>query len=236
MLIQKQTTKHTHTLFNIGLLLRTNFFQTLYVDRAGTTNLHGLIPVWTTLTFIQVTVVCCHDLLVSSSSCVFCGFFWSCTVLGWYFCLVDFIRTWLSFWHFWTDLFQTWYAYRHNLTPQSGHWPWLWLRVIGLQESWNLCNHSIVKWHEVTQIFGVVDCVKEITAKKSCKYDESGSFGYFLLFWCVDFVRVTWMYVIRTRCVFCLFDFQLTKMKSVMPVMNARLLPKDRLHKLSLDG
>ena len=41
-----------------------------------------------------------------------------------------------------------------------------------MQESYNLCDHSVVKWHEVTVTFVIVECVSEMTTKKSCKYCE----------------------------------------------------------------
>ena len=35
---------------------------------------------------------------------------------------------------------------------------------------------SVVKLHEATAIFVMVDYVREVTAKKSCKYGKYGSF------------------------------------------------------------
>ena len=39
---------------------------------------------------------------------------------------------------------------------------WLW-------ESYNLCSHYVVKWHEVAQPFTVVNHIREMTLKKTCK-------------------------------------------------------------------
>ena len=50
-------------------------------------------------------------------------------------------------------------------------------------ENCNFCIHSVVKWHEVAQAFMMVDYVREITAKESCKYGEYGLFEH-LLFFC----------------------------------------------------
>ena len=55
-------------------------------------------------------------------------------------------------------------------------------RFGGLQESWNLCSHSLVKLPKATQMFVMVDYVREITVKKSCKNGEYGSFEHLLLF------------------------------------------------------
>ena len=43
-------------------------------------------------------------------------------------------------------------------------------------------DHSVLKWYGVAGMFTMVDCVKEITSKKSCKYDEYGSYGHLLFF------------------------------------------------------
>ena len=47
---------------------------------------------------------------------------------------------WVAFGHFWTDFFQTWYDVTrvNDLDLHSR-----------LQESWNLCNQSFLKWHEM---------------------------------------------------------------------------------------
>ena len=50
-----------------------------------------------------------------------------------------------------------------------------------LRESWNLCSYSVVKLHEATEMFTVVDYVRELTEKKSCKYGEYGSFALIVL-------------------------------------------------------
>ena len=46
--------------------------------------------------------------------------------------------------------------------------------------SWNLCHQSVGKWYEVAQTFAVVDCVKEMTLNKFCKYGEYGLFELFV--------------------------------------------------------
>ena len=47
-----------------------------------------------------------------------------------------------------------------------------------------MCRNSVVKLHEAAQMFMIVDYVREMTVKKSCKYKEYGSLGHllFLLF------------------------------------------------------
>ena len=39
---------------------------------------------------------------------------------------------------------------------------------MGSQESSNLCSHSVVKLREATQMFMMVDYVREMAVKKSC--------------------------------------------------------------------
>ena len=39
-------------------------------------------------------------------------------------------------------------------------------------------SHSVVKLHETTQMFVMVDFVSEMTVKKSCKYGAYGSFQH----------------------------------------------------------
>ena len=83
--------------------------------------------------------------------------------------------------HLWTDLFQMWYDARHNWILQydsSLNDFDFSLKATWLQDSWNLCNHFVVKWHEVTQTFAMFDCVKEMTSKKTCKYGENGLFEH----------------------------------------------------------
>ena len=43
-----------------------------------------------------------------------------------------------------------------------------------LQESWNLCCCSAVKLNEATEMFMMVDYVREMTVKKTCSYGEYG--------------------------------------------------------------
>ena len=38
----------------------------------------------------------------------------------------------------------------------------------GPGESWNLCIHSVVQLHDASQMFVMVDCVREMTVKKLC--------------------------------------------------------------------
>ena len=42
------------------------------------------------------------------------------------------------------------------------------LKVAGLQESQNLCSHSVVKLCKASLIFMMVEYVREMTLKKSC--------------------------------------------------------------------
>ena len=48
----------------------------------------------------------------------------------------------------------------------------------------DLCSHSVIKLHDTTQMFMIVDFVREMTVKKSCKH---GSFEKllckFFTFW-----------------------------------------------------
>ena len=43
-----------------------------------------------------------------------------------------------------------------------------------------MCSHSVLKLHEATEMFVMVDYVKEMTVKKSYKYGEYGSFEHLL--------------------------------------------------------
>ena len=36
----------------------------------------------------------------------------------------------------------------------------------------NMSNHSVVKLHEATPVFVMVDYVRQMTVKEFCKYDE----------------------------------------------------------------
>ena len=49
-------------------------------------------------------------------------------------------------------------------------WPWFQSRSQGYWETFNLYSHSIEKLYEATQIFVMVDFVREVTVKKSCKF------------------------------------------------------------------
>ena len=54
----------------------------------------------------------------------------------------------------------------------QGHW---------VTESYNFCNHSVIKLHEETQMFTMVDFVRKMTVKKSYKYGEYRLFEHLLL-------------------------------------------------------
>ena len=59
----------------------------------------------------------------------------------------------------------------------------VWITLILIQGHWfigkrKLVQSSVVKWHEVTQMFMMVDYVGKKTVKKSCKYGEYGSFEH----------------------------------------------------------
>ena len=41
-----------------------------------------------------------------------------------------------------------------------------------------MCNHPVIKWHEIAQTFSEVDYVRKVIAKKHCKYGEYGSFEH----------------------------------------------------------
>ena len=66
-------------------------------------------------------------------------------------------------------------------------WHWLSFTVTGLQERWNLCSHSVVKLHEITDTVVMVKYVRKIAAKKSHKY---GLLEHILLwYWISDRVQ-----------------------------------------------
>ena len=82
------------------------------------------------------------------------------------------------------SLFQTLYDSIHNQNNQTLHFVTslndldLVLRPQGYGKS---RNYSVVKWHEVTKTFAMVDCVHEITAWNSRKCSEYGLFEHLLL-------------------------------------------------------
>ena len=47
--------------------------------------------------------------------------------------------------------------------------------------NYNLCSHSVAKLHEVTEMFVMVDYVREMVEKKSWKYCEYRSFEHLLV-------------------------------------------------------
>ena len=55
----------------------------------------------------------------------------------------------------------------YSLIPVE--WPWCSLKVTGL---WEKLEHFVIKLHEASQMFMVVDYVRGMTVKKSCKYCE----------------------------------------------------------------
>ena len=66
--------------------------------------------------------------------------------------------------------------------------PWCSIKATGVQKSWNLCNHSVEKLCEAAQMFVMVDCVREMTVKKSCKYAKYGSCEHLLFLFCLGFL------------------------------------------------
>ena len=64
----------------------------------------------------------------------------------------------------------------------------IFIKVTELQESKNLCNHSVVGWHEIAKTFAMIDYFREMTAEHFSHYGEYGSFEnllYFSLFLCL---------------------------------------------------
>ena len=69
----------------------------------------------------------------------------------------------------------------------------MFFQAIWLRESLNFCTHFVVNVHEATQLFMLVDYLTEMTVKKSCEYDEYGSFEHLLflfLRYCYDVLYV----------------------------------------------
>ena len=56
-----------------------------------------------------------------------------------------------------------------------------------LRESFSFYSHSVAKWPEVAQTFVVIEFIREITAKKPCKYREYGSFWVYGAFALLSF-------------------------------------------------
>ena len=96
----------------------------------------------------------------------------------------------------------------------------------------------IVKLHETTQMFVMVDSVREITVKKSCKYGEYGSFKHllflcvvlFLFLLCFCFVFVLFLLCFVLFCLFvCLNGLVLVRLYSIVWIKQikpeARCLP-----------
>ena len=59
-----------------------------------------------------------------------------------------------------------------------------------VRESWNLCSHCVVKLHEAAQLFMMVDYVRKMTVKKSCKYGEYGLFERLLFSFCMLLMKL----------------------------------------------
>ena len=53
-----------------------------------------------------------------------------------------------------------------------------------------MCRYSVVKLHEATQMFLVVDYVRKMTVKKSCKCGEYGSFYHLLLVFFITIIII----------------------------------------------
>ena len=45
----------------------------------------------------------------------------------------------------------------------------------------NLCCHFVIKFHETTKMFLMVNYKRRMTLKKSCRYGEYGSFEHLLV-------------------------------------------------------
>ena len=72
----------------------------------------------------------------------------------------------------------------NDLDFSQGH------RVTG---SWNLCNHFVLKWRGVTQTFAMVDYVREMTSKKSCKCGKYGSSEHLLFLYVFSWFKYNWL-------------------------------------------
>ena len=132
--------------------------------------------------------VCCHNMLVCWSSCYIV--FGTSTIQGrelywllWNVCLTSscvriLVNAFLSnlVWCYTLLNFTVWFQF------ELPCWS---LKVTLLQESWNLCSHSVVKLHEAAHTFVMV------TVKMSRKHGEYGSFEHllFLFFWAAITVR-----------------------------------------------
>ena len=68
-------------------------------------------------------------------------------------------------------------------------------RSQGCGKSWHLYSYSVVKLHEATHVFVMVDCVREMTANKSCKYGEYGSFEQLLIVLMTDLSEKNLLFV-----------------------------------------
>ena len=69
----------------------------------------------------------------------------------------------------------------------------MWMTLVFKQgdivmRKWNFCSHSNIKWREITQTFAMIDCLREITAEKFCKYYKFGLFEHFLFLFYFTFI------------------------------------------------
>ena len=83
-------------------------------------------------------------------------------ILLWSIGCVKQFEHWHVFRHLWSSFVQTWYDERYYwiLHVHLGH---------KVTKKLELVDHSNVKIHRVTQMFAMVDYVREMTSKKSCK-------------------------------------------------------------------
>ena len=69
-----------------------------------------------------------------------------------------------------------------------------------------MCSHFVAELHEALKMFVMVDYVRKMAAKKSCKYGEYGSFEHLL------FLFIDTMYERKTLGTgLLLFSFQIPK-------------------------
>ena len=75
-------------------------------------------------------------------------------------------------WHLWTDLFQTWYGTKHYYSLQfdsSLNDLDVLSRSQGYEKARSCAVILFVKFHEAAEMLVMVDYVREITLKNSCK-------------------------------------------------------------------
>ena len=88
----------------------------------------------------------------------------------------------------------------------------------GLPETYNLCSHFAVKLHATTQMFVMVDYVREMTVKKSCKCGKCGLFEH-LLFFFLFMLLIFQRYWTSISCVFKFIfcEFQARHIRKLCP-------------------